>query len=354
MDGARSGTYTIHPQQMHVDLPTNVDDPDINSIGDYAKPLDIPTDMTFFIFRIKSSTVFRELVDDAWQSGVDLHALPYDMVLQYDKKFRNMLADVEKAFGSIAAHTNAAGKQMLPGPDGQYRHTLWRQRNLAHFGMHSRFCLLHRPYLVRGSQEPQYAYSRMMCLKSARGVIETGKMLISLNPDMAALKVWVLNHHIFVSTVVLVMDFCFNPDEPRAKERKEEIIECFKLFENGPEGSTLAARGLQKLRAMLCDKKYAMKYKPCINIGPAKMDRAPSSSQGPLETEVPTKTGMETTYPFDPISTGYTFGSVNDVPLQSSMNFDYSALENINWDMNTDIGLFDELLQTVDYNGDTF
>lgn len=97
-----------------------------------------------------------------------------------------------------------------------------------------------------------------------------------------------------------------------------------------------------------------MKYKPCINIGPAKMDRAPSSSQGPLETEVPTKTGMETTYPFDPISTGYTFGSVNDVPLQSSMNFDYSALENIKWDMNTDIELFDELLQTVDYNVDTF
>lgn len=127
-------------------------------------------------------------------------------------------------------------------------------RHMAHFGIHTRISRLHRPYLVRGAQDPRYAYSRMVCLRSARTVIELGKKMTTQIQDLASIKIWSVNHHVFVSTVILVMDYCFNRDEPRAKERKEEILECFRILESSREDSTIATRGLQKLRTMLREK----------------------------------------------------------------------------------------------------
>jgi hypothetical protein len=91
----------------------------------------------------------------------------------------------------------------------------------------------------------------MVCLRSARTVIEIGKAMTMTRKDITSIKIWTLNHHIFVSTVILVMDYCFNRDEPRAKERREEIMDCFQLLESNKQECTIATRGLSKLRHML-------------------------------------------------------------------------------------------------------
>lgn len=190
MGGAQCETYTVNPQQMRVDPPTNVNDCDINSTGKYGKPFEVPTDMTYSLFRIRASTVWRKLVDAAWESGFDLDELPYHIVLDYDKKFRDMMTEFEKVFCNTTSPLSAISRQTDPRSDGQNSPTLSRQRHLGQFALHCRFCRLHRPYLVRGSQAPLYAYSRMVCLKSARKVIEFGKLMGEMDPQLAPSKFW--------------------------------------------------------------------------------------------------------------------------------------------------------------------
>lgn len=94
MGGTQWGMNMIDPKQMQVDLPTNVDDRDINSSGIYGRPLDdVPTDMTYYLLRVKLSISIREIVDAANISGRDPDDLPYDLVLLFDKKINESITD---------------------------------------------------------------------------------------------------------------------------------------------------------------------------------------------------------------------------------------------------------------------
>jgi hypothetical protein len=252
MSGSQCGTYLIQPQQMNCDWPSNVDDNAITPNGNYAQPLSTLTELTYFVLRIRFSIIFRSIVDAAWEAGSDLDDLPYDIVLECDKRLNDLLGELENSFRAIEKN-----KPESFGSDSraEYKFSLLtRQRDMGLFGIHTRISRLHRAYLIRGAQDPRYAYSRMVCLRSARTVIEIGKQMAESQrtiPHLVSIKIWTLNHHVFVSTVILVMDYCFNRDEPRAKERKEEILECFRLLGEGRDENTIATRGLRKLREML-------------------------------------------------------------------------------------------------------
>lgn len=252
MSGSQCGTYMIQPQQMNCDWPTNVDDERITADGNYAQPLTTLTEMTYFILRIRFSVIFRSIVDAAWEAGSDLDDLPYDIVLECDKRLNSLLAELESSFRDISK--NKSRDPTFAASTERKFSLLSRQRDMGLFGIHTRISRLHRAYLIRGAQDPRYAYSRMVCLRSARTVIEIGKQMTESQktiPHLVSIKIWTLNHHIFVSTVVLVMDYCFNRDEPRAKERKDEILECFRLLGEGKDENTIATRGLRMLREML-------------------------------------------------------------------------------------------------------
>lgn len=91
MSGTQYGTYSIHPKQMNVDLPTNVNDADIGNHGDYGEPMSVPTDMSYAIYRHKLSVTIRQIIDSISEAGVELEDMPYDMVLDYDKKFQDFM-----------------------------------------------------------------------------------------------------------------------------------------------------------------------------------------------------------------------------------------------------------------------
>ena len=156
----------------------------------------------------------------------------------------------------------------------------------------------------------------------------------------------------YVSTVVLVMDYCFNPDEPRAIERKEEIKECFGLLDSGHDGSTMATRGLQRLGEILYGKRAAQKNRSGSAPAPANIDQPPPSPLG-SETTIPTQAGLDTASPVDSTNAGHTFGNVNDVFTHSLPDFNYNS-SLFNGDINIDVSIFDELFQNMDSNPETF
>lgn len=166
----------VNPQQMGVDPPINVNNCDIDSTRKYGKPFKVPTDITHSLFRSRASTIWRKLVDAAWESGYDL---------DYNKKFRDIITEFERVFSNPTSPLSATSRQTDPRLDGPNRPTLSRHEHLGHFALHSRFCRFRRLYLVRGSQEPQYAYSRMVYLKSALKVIKVGKTTRETDPELA-------------------------------------------------------------------------------------------------------------------------------------------------------------------------
>jgi hypothetical protein len=101
MGGAQNGTYMIHPKHMHVDYPSNVNDNAINSRGDYAEPDNVATEMTFSRFRCRGTSLFREVVDAAWDAGCDTDSLPYDIILEFDKKFNDILLEFDSIFEKV-------------------------------------------------------------------------------------------------------------------------------------------------------------------------------------------------------------------------------------------------------------
>ncbi|KAK0106282.1 hypothetical protein ONS96_003922 [Cadophora gregata f. sp. sojae] len=392
MSGAQCGSYMIHPKQMNVDYPTNVDDDYITPLGpsSYAVPSEKPTEMTFFLFRIRFATVFRELVDAAWDTGSDMDNLPYEIVLEFDKKLNDLSVDFEKVYSSVTQNmSNFAERDQGPGgkPEDWKTSQLLRQRNMAMFGMHTRFSRLHRPYLVRGAQDPRYSYSRMVCLRSARTVIELGRMITASNKELSTIKFWAVNHHIFVSTVILVMDYCFNREEPRAKERKEEILECFRLLEGTAEESTIASRGLMKLTKMLSEKsgspptqgtEASSQQTPSADSISGSRQGFPSASISAPSTQLDTGANtMRTNAPLPSVQSQY---DVTDKPSASYQNasfmdmsgynisntsqpvsnlpaiglqntwsdYEYLSYDNINFDIDLDASQFEALFQGFD------
>jgi hypothetical protein len=57
----------------------------------------------------------------------------------------------------------------------------------------------------------------------------------------------------YVATVILVMDYCFDHNGPRAKERRKKILKCFQVLKrNGNQGMNMPLR-LQDLENILQD-----------------------------------------------------------------------------------------------------
>ncbi|KAM0135616.1 hypothetical protein ACHAO1_004970 [Botrytis cinerea] len=154
--------------------------------------------------------------------------------------------------GDYKQPLNAKSRAQYKDLDAKYPF-LAVQRTAGHFGVQTRFNRLHRPYLARGAHDPRFSYSRMVCLRSARSVIELGTDLTEWGKkqNFQPFRMWTVTHHIFVATVILVMDFCLNKDDPRSEERKAEIMDAFKMLESCQVTSTIARRGLQQLRDIL-------------------------------------------------------------------------------------------------------
>jgi hypothetical protein len=343
----------IHLRHMRVDYPSNINGCDINSSGNYARPDDVPTEMTFSIFRIKVSAVLRDLVDAVWDAGCDVEELPYDLVLDFDRKFDAIIAEVDNIYNKVTnlfpsrASMNSRGQSETP----KMLYILTSHHRLILFCMLSRISRIHRPYLIRGSKDPRYAYSRMICLRSARTVIELGKGLIEQNRDFDALKICASNNHMFLSTIILVMDYCFNRNEPRAKERKEEILDCFRVLESSRDESMIARRGLQKLQNLLRDT-WSFSERSgegsASDIVNSEMQTSPNTRHPQSSLIAPISSTPHQTVSGNEASLSF-FGYAPD-PVDENQwpEFDCNALQNLDFDADVEASQFDAFFHSID------
>ncbi|OAP58957.1 hypothetical protein AYL99_06254 [Fonsecaea erecta] len=278
--GPQEGTYLIQPRHMRVNMPRNVDDEDLYQENPPVdKPLSEPTIMSYYIQRIKLADICRSVVDVMPLSSLDLGTVDYQDVIRLDAKFESFFQELPPFFKVDEYHIRESESVMR-----RYPHIQIQRFALSMIGQ-TRRCKLHQPFLIRRAVQRHYDYSREISLKSARAVIrmKTLSELAATGDFMAAItKHTGVVYHIFMATIVLVMDLCFNEAAEGEDDaaRKAEVVEACRMLEEAKSQSRMAHEFLESLMDVL------RKHKVRLHAPhpPTALDPAvePPSSQQPL------------------------------------------------------------------------
>lgn len=245
--GPQEGTYLIHPAHMHVRYPQIVSG-DLTAQGDQSDGSEsTPTTMSYFLQRIRLSEICRTIVDSIPRFLDDIDMVDYDKIIALDDQFE----DLTKSF-PVFFHLDEESRLRSRGTDHRFPH-IATQRYLIHLGVLNRRCKLHQPYLIRGFVEPKYAFSRDVCLRSARNALEVNRVLEKTKSDLgcAPARFGTVMHHVFMATVVLVMDLCFNKIEGQEEQRQAEVMGACRMLQEAKQDTVLSKMFLDPLMDIL-------------------------------------------------------------------------------------------------------
>lgn len=246
LSGPQECTYLIHPDHMDVQKPANIDD-EIPHGDIHTLPISTPTKMSYTLQRLQLAKVCRETVDATAYDHFRGQEVSYDKILELDRKIQKTFTELPDFFrlDPMSRRRYASLYQERP-------QIAW-QRCLLHQGIHSRLCRLHRQYLIRGARDPSYSYSHVVCLQSARKVIEIKRIMDEDEPKLMPPSsiVWSVMHHVFMAAVILLMDVCFNWDDILAERRKEEVLDACRMLTKAQQSSSTVRDGINALMGVL-------------------------------------------------------------------------------------------------------
>lgn len=240
--------YFIHPNHINVRFPKDSNDDEI-VLGEDNKSVtkSQPTTMAFFLARVRLAHLCRELTDTVPLETSKLLRIPYEHIINLDKRFEGFLVDLPFFFRLDAESRERSKPLEMVYPK------IPITRYCITTAAHTRRCRLHQKFLLRQSFDPRYAYSRRVCLESARAVIqiyedpqeEDGSKITAIaRMGMAA-------HYTHMALVVMVMDLCYNIDGTSEDERRTEVKAALRMLENARHVSPLLGRSLDALREIL-------------------------------------------------------------------------------------------------------
>lgn len=233
---------------MALDMPANIPDEDLCKLetGGGSLPDNVPTTMSYFIFRLKLSIYCRDIVDYTCCERLEGVDVPYNKIMEMDQKWHEYNKQLPEFF---RLDNNSRGKYSQVYANSPQ--IAW-QRLLIQQGSHSRLCRLHRTYFIRGAKDPAYSYSHMVCLQAARRVIEIKRIMDKEFPDTPSVTTaWSVMHHVFMAAVILLTDICFNWDDILADRRKEEILEACRMLDRARKSSRLLREGINAMMDIL-------------------------------------------------------------------------------------------------------
>lgn len=247
VSGPQEGIYSIHPNHINVRLPKDCNDDDF-VLSDENEAIDEPqpTSMRYLIEKIRLADICREIVDTVPLDTIRLQQMPYENIIDLDKKLLDFISSLPFFF-----KLDAASRQRSKPLEMMYLN-IQLQRYCITGAVHSRRCKLHQRFLLRQSSDPRYAYSRQACLESARTVMQFYDGFSDQNPPRTLRHgIGIAMHYIHLAMVVLVMDLCFNTDQADEEAIKEEIRAGLQMFEDTQHASPLLGRFLSSLCSIM-------------------------------------------------------------------------------------------------------
>lgn len=232
---------------MNVKRPSNLDDDEIGTEGSHEKPRSVPTVMSYTLARLELADVCREFADTTATDYFQGIEVSYDKILQLDRKIHEAYRRLPEFF--LFDLTNRQRFSELY----KQRPTIAWQRCLIQQGYHSRLCRLHRQFFIRGARDPLLSYSHVICLDSARKVIQIKRIMDEEEPcfKQNSSMVRSIIHHVFMAAVILLMDVCFNWDDILGDRRREEVLDACRMLSKAQQSSPVVREGISGMMEIL-------------------------------------------------------------------------------------------------------
>lgn len=227
---------------MKVNYPSNADDEDITKAGILRDfPLSTAIYTSGFILRLQMSSLCRQVVDAMPSTFLESGEPDYNIIMEFDEKFQNCLKELPVFYrldpDSIReCEQICRDKPMIP----------FHRLNI-HFSVHTRLCLLHRSYHLKGMTNPKYAYSNTMCVRSAQTVLELRRLMedSGTKTGMKPARFWRIMQHVFVAALLLATDVAFNPNGAGAESRRAQVLSAYETLEKSDKEPGARMEGLR-------------------------------------------------------------------------------------------------------------
>lgn len=246
--GPQEGTYSIHPHHIHTRKPQSSEgDEIVRNESSHLSINPIPTGMTFFLARIQLAEICRDMTDTLPGATSKLMLAPYEQVVALDRRFAELISNLPYFFR--LDHNSREQSRML---EEIYPRVPF-MRNCLAMAIYSKRCRLHHKFLIHQDLDARFAYSRDVCIESARTVIglydEPSGPLDNVQIEKSRMGLVVQST--YLALLVIVMDLCVNRDAPDEEGRKIEVGEIIARLERLRPTSPLLGRCLDALENIL-------------------------------------------------------------------------------------------------------
>ncbi|KAI1125268.1 hypothetical protein F5Y10DRAFT_12247 [Nemania abortiva] len=264
--GPLDGTYTVQPRHFIVNRPRNLNDNDLNSDETLTYPLNVITNVSCYLQRIRLGEICREMIDARAPGQLDVEISDFNTVASLDLLFERALAEMPPFL-----------RKGAPIPEGAPIH-FSSQRDLTLLCFNFRRARLHRPFLLHDTDNPQNEPSRRQCISSARTVLSLAVEMLegpstvyqnqgSGNP--LAYRTGLVISGMFMACAMLALNagIIWNRttgdpstnthSDDASSEMRDEITHACRVLAKDGEKSTFAANLLRNLVGVL--KQYSMK-----------------------------------------------------------------------------------------------
>jgi len=223
---------------MTVNKPLNVNDEDLTGTGPLnSLPHDRPTDMSYFILRIRLAEISRSIVDHNLSNVASCNRPNYYAhIMAMDFEIDQVMRDIPPFFNMDAyAHDF----------DSDAGIRIFLQAYMLNSHMHTQRCKLHIGFLTSSSKDnPAYAASRDTCLKSARQIVHAEvQMLQSKHPFVQVrLGFAAFLYGLFMASIALLMDTCIHkPDLLEHDVSVGDLADALRMIQEMNANSLAAA-----------------------------------------------------------------------------------------------------------------
>lgn len=253
----REGTYSVLPRHTTSRKPLNANDDDLfdGMPSTINKPLSEPTEMSYFLQRIRLGELCRELCDRMPADALPGEPATHAQVLEVDAKFNEFMTGIPAFF-----RLSSAGNTPEEVPGRQKLTTgIIIQRYILNSLLHSHRCKMHLPYISsKYGNTASYEYSRETCLDAARQIIRTERLLEreAVAFVHTRFRISGVLQSVFIASITFLLDLCFNSNCGEYDQtRKAELLDACSILEDAWSQSPMISGLLESLNSV------AHKYK---------------------------------------------------------------------------------------------
>ena len=228
---AHYGCYAVHPSHNTTPYPHNVD-----VRGDLVieQPLQLYTESTFTIFRLRYLEIYRQIVDARNKEGGPLDP-------GQAAELADALEDVHDSIPPCLSYTHLP----LSEPPSQSM-----ERAMLELIFQNRLLRLYRDRQLAGYHRAEWRGHREACVAAAMAIVQVAEREIARNPPL--IQFWLVVFYLLGASTTLVMEICHSKATSQELSPERNAVQrAINLLSHAGASSQAARNSRRVLRELL-------------------------------------------------------------------------------------------------------